>query len=133
MQKYMSFSEMFPSSVPKIDAPYKDKEQKMDEEIKYKIDKAFSMDEAKKNLDKQLAANLRIISKHKELDLEHHDNPMHRIEALKLAYEFAINQIEGRIWHKLERKDQLEALRDMFELADLNLSYISNGKVEILD
>jgi hypothetical protein len=105
----------------------------MNEEIKTKIDDVFGLsfaDEvpmgvrAKPN--NEFTSGMKIIR-----DTNVISTTLERTEALKLAYKFAINQIEGRIWHKLERRDQLEALRDMFDLADMNLSYIQTGKVEI--
>lgn len=104
----------------------------MNEEILGKIEAAFKVDSYDPPMGCRITPNNEFLS---EMTIIREPNvisrTLERTEALKLAYKFAINQIEGRIWHKLERRDQLEALSDMFDLADMNLSYIQTGKVEI--
>ena len=54
-----------------------------------------------------------------------------RINALKMAYDFAIPQVTGRIWHTLSIEQQMETIQNVLELADINFKYINDGSTKL--
>lgn len=92
----------------------------MSDEIKAKVDVGFVRPQPSAEIIGQA-----VVRQSKEM----------RLEALKLAYEVAFRQdiFSRRDWDGKSFEEQVEAYKQVFELADINYQFIVSGEVKLDD